>query len=69
MKTSKLTFITKKADDANEVPQKGLKVFNIVYTIKLDDSTAIGTNVMGTGEGTGVSYGTYDESWEKTTSH
>lgn len=47
--TSKLSFVTKKADTTVPKNEYGVKLFTVAYTVKIDDSTNIGAAIEGTG--------------------
>lgn len=45
LSTSKLSFVTNQKSVDNEDVENGVKLFNVAYTVKIDDSTAVGGDI------------------------
>lgn len=46
LSTSKLSFVTNQKKVNDESVENGVKLFNVAYTVKIDDSTAVGGDIQ-----------------------
>lgn len=45
LSTSKLSFVTNQKSEDKPAVENGVKLFNVAYTVKIDDSTAVGGDI------------------------
>ena len=61
LETSKLSFVTKQASKNDENIENGIKLFTVTYTVKIDDSEAVGGDITGSMDGSVYEDRTKDE--------